>query len=248
MPISNTWSEGFFDGPWIDLHLSFRSPTDIQRETDAIVSLLEPEADSHIVDVPCGPGDHAIELARRGHQVTGIDQCEELLDHARRRIQQDGLQADFFSGDMRSYRSAERFDSLICMWGSFGYFDDAGDRAQLETFHHLLRPGGRLLLDLLPLEGIVANFEPRNSQRVGQMIVTQDRSYDMRRQRIDGTWTFHRGDERIERKTSMRLYTVRETYELLDASGFGEVEMFDPETLEPFSLGAIRTWVRARRR
>lgn len=248
MPVSDTWSEDFFEGPWIDLHLSLRSPSDTQREADSIVSLIEPEPGSRIADVPCGPGDHTLELARRGHRVTGVDRCEELLDHARRRAREAGLQAEFVCGDMRSHRSPQPFDALICMWGSFGYFDEAGDRAQLETFRAMLRPGGRLLLDLLPLEGIVANFEPHDSQRVGRMIVTQDRSYDMRRQRIDGAWVFHRDEDRIERKTSMRLYTIREAHELLESSGFEQVEMFDPETLQPFALGGIRSWARARRR
>lgn len=248
MPVSDAWSETFFEGPWIDLHLWMRSQSDVQRETDSILSLLEPAPGTHIVDVPCGPGDHAVELARRGHHVTGIDRCAELLDHARRRAREAQVDAAFVEGDMRTFRTETSFEALICMWGSFGYFDASGDRAQLETYHALIRPGGRLLLDLLPLEGILTSFEPRDSQRVGRMIVTQERSYDMLRQRIDGVWTFHRDDERIERSTSMRLYTVREAYELLESAGFSEVEMFDPETCEPFSLGAVRALVRARRR
>jgi SAM-dependent methyltransferase len=248
MPVDDNWSEHFFEGPWIDLHLSFRSPSDVQRETDAILSLLQPSVGARIVDIPCGPGDHVVELARRGFQVTGVDRSAALLEHARRRARKAQVTAEFVTGDMRAFRTDAPFDILTCMWGSFGYFDAAGDQAQLHTFHELIRPGGQLLLDLLPLEGILFNFEPRDSQRVGRMIVVQDRSYDMQRQRIDGTWTFHRDDERIERQTSMRLYTVRETLEMLDAAGFSDVAMLDPETLDRFELGAIRTWVRARRR
>lgn len=248
MPVDDNWSEQFFEGPWIDLHLSFRGPSDVQRETDAIVSLLQPAEGARIVDIPCGPGDHTVELARRGYQVTGVDRSTELLEHARSRAKEAQVQAEFVAGDMRTYRTATPFDALICMWGSFGYFDAAGNQAQLQTFHELIRPGGQLLLDMLPLEGILYNFEARDSQRVGRMIVVQERSYDMQRQRIEGTWTFHRDDERIERKSSMRLYTVRETLEMLDAAGFSDVAMLDPETLDRYELGAIRTWVRARRR
>jgi len=248
MPVDDNWSEHFFEGPWIDLHLSFRSPSDVQRETDAIVSLLQPVQGARIVDIPCGPGDHSVELARRGYQVTGVDRSAQLLEHAARRAKAAQVPVELVVDDMRTFRTDTPFDALICMWGSFGYFDTAGNQAQLQTFRELIRPGGQLLLDLLPLEGILFNFEPRDSQRVGRMIVVQERSYDMQRQRIEGTWTFHRDDERIERKSSMRLYTVRESLEMLDAAGFSDVVMLDPETLGRYELGAIRTWVRARRR
>lgn len=247
MPVDARWSEQFFNGPWIDLHLSMRGRSDIQRETDAIVALLKPGEAATIADVPCGPGDHCIELARRGFDVTGIDLSEELLEHARSRAHDARVDASFVAGDMRTYRSERAFDAVICLWGSYGYFDEAGDRAQLETLRQLLRPGGQLLLDMLPLEGILLSFEPHDSLRIGSMIVVQDRSYDMQSQRIDGTWTFHRSDERVERKTSMRLYTVREIISMLAEGGFTDVTLFDPETLGEFELGAIRTWVMARR-
>ncbi len=248
MPVNDAWSEDFFDGPWIDLHLALRSPSDIERETDAIVEILDPGGSLRIIDLPCGPGDHAVELALRGHDVTGVDRSEELLAHAIRRARDAHVSATFEAGDMRTFRSPTTFDALICMWGSFGYFDAEGDLAQLHTFRELLRPDGTLLLDLLPLEGILVSFEPHDSQRIGRMIVTQKRSYDMHRQRIDGVWTFHRDDERIERRTSMRLYTIREALEMLRVVGFEDVDLFDPETRAPFALGATRTWLRARRR
>ncbi len=248
MPAQPDWSDDFFIGPWIDLHLSMRSPFDIQRETDAVTALLDLPPGASVVDVPCGPGDHCIELARRGFRVTGVDRSEVLLEHARRRAADAGVAPTFLSGDMRSVRLTPSFDALICLWGSFGYFDDEGDRCQLETFHSLIRPGGQLLLDVLPLEGILMHFEPRDSHRTGSMIVVQDRRYDQRGQRLESDWAFHRGDECIRRTTSMRLYTLREALALLEGAGFDDVRFLDPETREPFSLGSVRAWACARRR
>jgi len=247
MPMSPHWSDDFFDGPWVDLHLSFRSALDIEREADATVAFLGLPLGASIVDIPCGPGDHTIELARRGYCTTGIDRSEALLGHAKARALEAGAKASFVRGDMRSVRLDQDFDALVCLWGSFGYFDDAGDRAQLETFRHLLRPGGVMLIDLLPLEGILTHFEPRDSHRVGPMIVAQERSYDVLTQRTDAVWTFHRDGDRIVRKTSLRLYTVRELIGLLEEAGFENVAVFDPETRDAFALGSVRAWVLARR-
>jgi SAM-dependent methyltransferase len=211
--MSPHWSDDFFDGPWVDLHLSFRSALDIEREADATVAFLGLPLGASIVDIPCGPGDHTIELARRGYCTTGIDLSEALLGHAKARALEAGTKASFVRGDMRSVRLDQDFDALVCLWGSFGYFDDAGDRAQLETFRRLLRPGGVMLID----------------------------------QRTDAVWTFHRDGDRIVRKTSLRLYTVRELIGLLEEAGFENVAVFDPETRDPFALGSVRAWVQARR-
>ena len=242
------WSESFFEGPWIDLHLSFRKPFDTEREVDALVAILGIPKGASVIDVPCGPGDHTIELANRGYLTTGVDQSEVLLGHAKARASKAGVSSSFVLGDMRSIRLDREHDALICMWGSFGYFDEAGDMAQIDTFHTLLKPSGYLLLDLLPLEGLLINFEPMDSHHVGSMLVIQERMYDLASQRVVARWTFRGDNFRIERTTSVRLYTVRELVTMLENAGFGEVAILEPETRKPFELGYGRAWVRARKR
>ncbi len=245
--MEENWTDNFFKGPWLDLHLTMRGPSDIVRETDAIEAIAQLPKSARIIDIPCGPCDHAIELSKRGYRLTGVDLSEELLAEAAKRADNAGVSVDLIQEDMRRFHCNEPFDTLICLWGSFGYFDTEGDRLVLEAFGKLIRPGGCLLLDMLPLEGILMNFAPHDSQRIGNMIVVQNRSYDMSRQRIESDWVFHRGGDRIVRHSSMRLYTVRETIELLGETGFGNIELFDPETREAYELGAARTWIRARR-
>jgi len=246
-PMTPHWSDGFFEGPWVPLHLSFRSPGDIARESEAVVAFLDLPTGCSVVDIPCGPGDHAIELARRGFHVTGIDRSEVLLEHAKRRASKAAVQAVFEHGDMRDVRLGKSFDALLCMWGSVGYFDNAGDRAQIETFWNLLRPGGVMLIDISPLEGILLNFEPRDTHRVGSMLVIQERSYDGLRQCIDARWTFEEQGQRIVKHTSMRLYTVRQWREFLETIGFEDVQIIDPQTGSAFALGSFHAWIRARR-
>jgi hypothetical protein len=148
---------------------------------------------------------------------------------------------------MRSFRSEFRFDAVICMWGSFGYFDDSGDRAQLETFREMLKPGGLLLLDVISVETLLPRFQARDWSRVGDLVVAQERRYDHERQRMDGRWTFLRAGGMHSRDSSMRLYTYREATALLTDVGFVDIAGFDPQTAAPFALGARRLWMRAQR-
>jgi SAM-dependent methyltransferase len=95
-----------------------------------------------VLDVPCGFGRHMRHLARDGYTVVGIDSDESVVREAERA----GLDARV--GDMRHLPPLGRFDAVICMWASFGYFDHATNERILREFSHRLRVGGRLLIDI----------------------------------------------------------------------------------------------------
>jgi len=247
MSIDDKWSESFFDGPWVPFHLNMRTDEDIQGDCDAITSLLGLAEGSSVFDVPCGTGDHAIELAKRGWSMTGVDRSEELLGHARRRAAEAGVDVNWVPDDMRELATVSGANALICMWGSFGYFRDEEDRKQLEAFFRALGSGGQVLLDVLPLEGLLPRFQPKDWQEIGGVMITQRRHYDPVGQRIEAKWTFVLDGVTTQRASSMRLYTYREALQLLESVGFVDVQGFDPETRLPFELGSTRAWMRGRK-
>jgi len=100
-----------------------------------------------VLDACCGPGRHAAALATLGYTVTGIDRDAEVLDQAR----QAAPGARFLELDQRDLdrlRPERPFDAAVVLWQSFGYFDPATNDRVLANVARLLRPGGRLLLDL----------------------------------------------------------------------------------------------------
>lgn len=101
-----------------------------------------------MLDLCCGQGRHAVELARRGFRVTGLDLSEYLLGPAKQRAQQAGVEVEFVRGDMRELPWEGEFDAVINMWTSFGYLEtDEEDERALHAIRSALRPGGLLLMD-----------------------------------------------------------------------------------------------------
>src|SRR4051812_13074748 len=98
-------------------------------EVDALVRLLNLPADSSILDIPCGIGRHSIELARRGYRVTGIDRTQAFLEEAIASARQQSLAVDLRYGDMRHFACNREYDTVICLWNSFGYFPTRSDDA-----------------------------------------------------------------------------------------------------------------------
>src|SRR5256712_4340257 len=74
-----------------------------------------------ILDLGCGTGNHDIPLARRGYQVTGLDQSPAMLSLARKKTAESRVRVRFVRADMRSFRLVRKFDSVLCMFGAFGY-------------------------------------------------------------------------------------------------------------------------------
>jgi SAM-dependent methyltransferase len=125
------------------LRYSFTKGT--RQEVDALVEWLDLPEGSRILDVGCGPGRHAHELARRGMLVHGIDISERFIQLA---IESAPEGATFERLDARSMSFKSEFDAVICLCqGAFGLMTAGND--DLVVFDHLaraLRPGGKLVL------------------------------------------------------------------------------------------------------
>jgi 2-polyprenyl-3-methyl-5-hydroxy-6-metoxy-1,4-benzoquinol methylase len=85
------------------------------RGTLGEVDFIEAEAGGDrkkkILDVGCGTGRHAVELAKRGYEVVGLDLSETLLGKARAKAAEAGVRIDFIRADARDLRFDAAFDS-----------------------------------------------------------------------------------------------------------------------------------------
>lgn len=96
-----------------------------------------------LLDVGCGPGRHAVEFARRGVDVVGIDISPEFVAVARERAKEARVSVSFFEMDAHLLPFEDEFDSAVTLCeGAFGLGLD--DLAILKGMAHGLVPGGGL--------------------------------------------------------------------------------------------------------
>ena len=146
----NEWEE-FFDGH-APVYMDNSFTRNTVEEVEFVLEELRLPPGSHILDVGCGAGRHAVELARRGYQVTGVDISSGMLAEAERAAREAGVEVELIHADATQFKSDKLFDAAICLCeGAFsllGSEDDPieHDLAILRNIHAALKPGARFIL------------------------------------------------------------------------------------------------------
>lgn len=216
------WSE------WEPYLFSSQRLRDAAAEADCAFRLLELGPCARVLDVCCGGGRHALELARRGIRVTGVDRMRAYLLRLRADALARDLRIDLVSADVRSFGMRAAFDGAMNMFTSFGYFEsDHDDLRVAENVLRALRPGGKFLIDTEGREPFARDFRKREWYRHEDgTIGLQERTIRDGWQRMDTQWILLR-DGRIARETtvSSRIYSGAEMRDLLLAAGFRTVKL-----------------------
>ncbi len=188
-----------------------------------IEGALEARPPMKFLDLGCGHGRHANELARRGYKVLGLDLVEGFLDVARRQAEAEGLAVQYVQGDMGAFAVDSEVDRVICLYDAFGFFDDMHQVETLKCVHKALVPDGKLMLDLRTREFMVRL--PATSvldKGNGDMMIDRQQ-IDLETGRFVDRRTYVRGGKQRDVMFSVRLWSYTEIRMILQTVGF-EVE------------------------
>lgn len=212
------------------------------RDVEQLIELTGISSGAAVLDLPCGPGRHSLEFARRGCRVTGVDRTASYLDEARQKAATEKLAVDWVAADMREFCRPAAYDVALNLYSSFGYFaDPADDRRVVENFLASLKPGGRLVLEVKGKECLARVFQPMRAERLpdGRVflqegVLSDDWSW------IETRWSVLDGARRTDYELGNRLYSAAELKQLLAHVGFVQPRAFASFTGAPYDHTATR--------
>jgi SAM-dependent methyltransferase len=219
------WYEEVFDEDFLRT-LPFMTPEQTAREVSFMREVLSPPKGGEVLDVGCGYGRHALELAQQGLRVTGLDLSLPLLIKAADNAQRRGLAVNFVHADMREMSFAGQFDAAYCMLSSFGYFDEETNLRVATAICRALKPGGRFLLDIINRDYIIGDLPSRVWWEGDGCVVLEevDFNYHTSRVLIRRSVVFANGRQ-TEQELSMRAYSLHEVGKLLRQAGLRILEV-----------------------
>jgi SAM-dependent methyltransferase len=190
-------------------------------------------------------------LARRGLNLVGQDLSLEYLEMAGLAAQAEGLKIETVHSDMRVIPFESRFDAVINMFSAFGYLETEEEDAKvLGAVTRALKPGGRLLMDLINREWVMANYVP-TEWHTGEdgTIYLERRNVDLvaSRNHVSFTAIAPDGSRRDIVGHHFRLYTLTELVRLLADAGLRFEEAYGGFEGEPYGITTRRMIVVAQR-
>jgi SAM-dependent methyltransferase len=236
---SDAWIKQYFGAIYPQLyaldHLT-------KGQVDGLERMLGLAPETRILDVCCGYGRHALELARRGYRhVVGVDFSRPLLARARRTARAEGLRVTFRLADVRRLPYRGSFDVALNLFTSFGYVtDEAADLAALRAMARALRPGGRLLMDLLNREWLVRHFQPHYRDETALGTVDNNLTFDLETGRLRNVRRFRKNGRARALTVEFRVYALAELVRLLAAAGLRHEETYGNFERFPYGMDSFR--------
>lgn len=235
--------------PWFDTafeagYLELYPHRDLAAARTEVAGLVARGVGGRVLDLGCGFGRHLAALREHGLEAFGLDRSLELL----RRVP-PALAGRLARGDFRALPfAARRFEGVLMLFSSFGYFEDRENARVLAEVARVLAPGGLAVLDLMNPARIRSALVPESRTTRGGLEIRECRRLERGGTRVvkDVRVRAADGSERAWRE-DVRLFEPAELPGLLARAGLAVLRTEGDFDGRPFTPEAPRqiVWARA---
>lgn len=131
---------------------------DAAKQVKFILDNINISHNIDILDMCCGYGRHSFEFSNFGHTVLGVDYSKQLINIAKKKLKNND-KVDFVVKDIRYYDSLKKFDLVVCLFVSLGYFNNEDNERSLRNLCSSVKQNGYLVLELYNPNTIENNIQ-----------------------------------------------------------------------------------------
>ena len=238
--INNNFFKGYYKDIWKQI---FPEKT-TSAEVDFIIEYSGLSKESHVLDIMCGYGRHALELARRGFSVTAVDNLPEYIDEINTTSTSQGLILETICTDVLNMQINKHYDVVICMGNSLQFFNEEQILDLLANLSSRLKPGGLFFINTWSLAEIVMkHFNERSWSRFNDLLFLGESKFLFRPTRIETTSTIITDSgEREVKKGVDYIFSIAEMEAMLNKCGFTVKEIYSIPGKRQFGLGDSKAY------
>lgn len=218
-------NETFWSGmhPFLYKDAQTRTP----KELDSLLSLTKVPASSKVLDLACGYGRHALELAKRKYQVTACDKNGKLFESSKIKATEENWDVTWIEEDMRSFNRYNHFDLIVNLFFSFGFFEkQQEDQNVIRNIFRSLKPGGKFVMELLGAEVVRTAFQWRGWEVIDESIVLLiERQLVQNCSWLNEFYTVINNGKKESYSCGLRLYDANDIKQLLLDQGFEKIKI-----------------------
>jgi len=225
------WYKNWFGSPYYKILYQNRDDLEAQEFVENLLDYLQPGAGSRMLDIACGEGRFAKQLAEHGFEITGIDISQESIETAKK-WETDDLH--FFVHDMRMPFYINYFNYAFNFFTSFGYFEHDRDHAlAARSFAAALKDNGILVIDYLNAEQVLANFVPEEHVQREELTFSIKRKLERNHIVKEIGFTDRQGNPR-QYQESVAAFSLADFIKMFRSTDLSLVNTFGDYQLNPY--------------
>ena len=212
-----------------------RNEEDAKELVDLILSNIDIPQDGKVLDLACGPGRHSILFAQKGYKVSAVDLSKNLLKVALDSAVKSNVDVNFIEADLRDLCIKPKFELVVNLFTSFGYFDD--DKENFKLFRrafYFLNDNGYFILDFFNKDYLEKNIVLSSEGYIEHSKITQERKIEGKR--VIKKITISKNGNEKHFMESVRMYSKDELITGIENSGFKVEKIFGDVIGRTFDL------------
>ena len=170
------WFESWFDSKYYHILYQKRDYSEAALFIDNILTTFHPKKNTKFLDLGCGSGRHSIYLNEKGFNVDGFDLSKKSLEEAKKK---ENNTLKFYQKDMRTFKVNSKYDFVLNLFTSFGYFEDDNDNKNVfENIAKSLKSDGHLIIDFFNSEKVINQIKSHETKKINDIIFNIKKTHD----------------------------------------------------------------------
>lgn len=224
------WFSNWFDSPYYHILYKDRDDEEASAFLSNLLNYFAPQKNSFMLDLACGSGRHTNFLAKKGYNVMGVDLSLNSITTAKEKQQKN---TRFFTADMRHKIDFIKFDYVLNLFTSFGYFETIEENYQvIEAVKHCLNKDGIYVIDFFNSYKVAKNLVKNEVKTIDDIAFNIEKS--ILNNFVLKTISFTDKLRNYNFVEKVQLFNKQDFETLLSNVGFQIVDVFGNYNLDQF--------------